>query len=263
MIFTRLYSVCGILAYVVPSAIAQPNPLFISRIPNELRFSDAGSINEKEEKLGKVLNTEGHPDRLTAALALWNGRSRPYSTDVLKYLAGAPQGGKGFRTFQREVEAALQPTAILKEIREGEYEWGAWLAFLRPHKDLTQDLLDALRTRPNQHPETILALGNSGDPKARDPLLELLKSKENRTAGDAAQALGYFGDPATEGNLIDALATDDAWRQVNACGALAKMGTTKAIPALEKVANDDRYTGALAVNSNAEYAIKAIKARTK
>jgi hypothetical protein len=41
------------------------------------------------------------------------------------------------------------------------------------------------------------------------------------------------------------------------------MGTSNAIPALEKVANNDRNTGALAVKLVAGDAIKAIQARGK
>jgi len=63
--------------------------------------------------------------------------------------------------------------------------------------------------------------------------------------------------------LIEALAADNSWRQVNASGALAKMGTRRAVPALEKLAKDDRYTGALAVREMAQDAVESIKKREK
>jgi HEAT repeat protein len=112
-------------------------------------------------------------------------------------------------------------------------------------------------------PETMLALGNSGDARALGPLLELLKSDDYRIAGDAANALGYMANAEAERRLIEALAGDNGWCQVNACGALAKFGTRKALPALEKLARDERYTGALDVKGMAEGAIERITKREK
>ena len=66
-----------------------------------------------------------------------------------------------------------------------------------------------------------------------------------------------------EPNLIEALAWDNGWRQVQACWALGKLGSRKALPALEKVARDDRSTGGLNVKGSAEYAIELITKREK
>jgi HEAT repeat protein len=111
--------------------------------------------------------------------------------------------------------------------------------------------------------ETVLALGNSGDRRALKPLLDLLKSKDYWTPGAAALALGYLGDPGAEPKLIDALAEDNSFRQVQACGALAKMGTRRSLPELEKLAKDHRYTGALNVRGMAAYAVEKIRKREK
>ena len=229
--------------------------------PPELRFSDAGSGHPVEDELVKKLtDVEADKDeRLTAARALWKGRSRRHATDVLQFLAEPPPGGEPFRAFQREVAKSLQPEAILRELRDGDYLWGTWLAFLRPHEDLVPVLLASIKGKPKMLPETILALGNSGDQRALNPLLELLGSKDYQTSGNAAQALGYLGDPKSEPALIKALANDNPWRQVKACGALAKLGTHQALPALEKLAKDDSYTGALAVKRMAEVAVEKIK----
>jgi len=181
----------------------------------------------------------------------------------LKYLAGPPPGGEAYRALQREVEASFRPDRILRELREGDYEWGAWLAFLRPNKDFVPVLLAGLKKHPQSLPETVLALGNSGDPRALKLLLGLLKSKDYRTAGDAAQALGYLGDSEAESPLIEALATDNPWRQVKACGALAKLGTRRALPALNKLVKDDRYTGALNVKGMTQDAVESITKREK
>ena len=233
--------------------------------PPQLQFTCVGTRDGNEERYAKQLaDTEADPsDRLNAADTLWRGRSRRYATDVLKFLAGPPPGGESFRALQREVDASVRPEAILRELREGDYLWGTWLAFLRPHKDFVPALLAGLKDKPKMLPETMLALGDSGDPRAIEPLLALLGSEDYRTAGDAAQALGYLGVPEAEPKLIVALAEDNPWRQVNVCGALAKMGTRRALPALELLAKDNRYTGALNVRGMAEYAVTKIKKREK
>ena len=145
----------------------------------------------------------------------------------------------------------------MKELKDGDYTWGTWLAFLRPHNDLVPALLAALKDRPDARPETMLALGNSGDPRALDPLLALLKSKDYRTAGDAAQALGYLGDPKAEPALIEALA-GKGWPQLQASQALAIVGSPKALPGLEKLANGGS-AGALNIAGAARDAIVRIE----
>lgn len=231
--------------------------------PPLLQFSDAGLIDGAEEGLAKLLR-KGNPDeQLAAARALWKGRSRRYAANVLKYLAGPPPGGEAHRAFQREADAALQPEAILRELGKGDYRWGTWLAFLRPHKEVVPALLKGLKEKKEELPETILALGNSGDARALEPLLKLMKGKDYEVSGFAAQALGYFGGAELEPQLIEALAADNNWLRVSACIALGKVGSRKAIPALEKLAKSNEYTGALAVRAMAEEAIKRIEKREK
>jgi hypothetical protein len=230
--------------------------------PPELQFSCWVTIDDTEKQLAKIL-AGGEPDeQLAAARALWTGRSRRHAADVLKYLAGPPPGGEGYRALQKEVDAALRPEAVLRELQKGDYLWGTWLAFLRPHADLVPVLLKGLKDRPKELPETTLALGNSGDPRALEPLLGLLQSKDEETAGFAGQALGYLGSAGAEPKLIESL-DKDTWQQVMACGALAKMGSRKALPALEKLAKNDEYTGALNVKGAAARALTAIEKRAK
>ncbi len=243
--------------------------------PPELQFSCTGTSSDDEEKYAELL-VKGEPhQQLAAARELWEGHRRRQASNVLKYLAGSPPGGEGFRKLQREVEASLQPQVILRELKEGDYLWGTWLAFLRPHEQLVPTLLAGLKDKPERgllaggkgkskyFSETMLALGNSGDPRALEPLLELLKSDDYEIAGDAAKALGYLGNADVEPKLVEALAWDNGWRQVNACGALGMIGSRKALPALEKLAKDDRFTGVLNVAGAAEYAIEQINKREK
>ncbi len=241
--------------------------------PPELQFSCARVSDSDEEKLGELLAKGEPPQQLAAARELWQGHNRRQASDVLKYLAGPPPGGAGFRKLQREADAALRPQAILRELSDGDYLWGTWLAFLRPHEELVPTLLAGLKDKPlrpiglrgkgksEYFSETTLALGNSGDARALGPLLELLKSDDYQIAGDAAGALGYLGHAESEANLIAALAAGNGWRQVKACGALGKLGTREALPALEKLAKDKGYTGALNVRGMAAYAIEQIAKR--
>jgi HEAT repeat protein len=179
---------------------------------------------------------------------------------VLTFVSETGRSGNDFVALQKEVEDDLGPTAILCGLRESDYRWATWRAGLRPHKDLVPTLLAGLEYKPEYRPETILALGQSRDKRALDPLFGLLKSGDYRAAGDAAQALGYLGDPEAEPKLIEALSLQ-GWPQLNACGALAKLGTDAAVPALKKLAESNEYTGALAVNHMARVAIESIARR--
>ncbi len=243
--------------------------------PPELQFGCSYTSEPEEDKLAELLKKGEPHEQLAAARELWEGHSRRQAANVVKYLAGPPPAGEEFRKLQREVDAVLTPRAILRELKEGDYLWGTWLAFLRPHEEFVPVLLEGLEDKPSRDRgargkgksdyfnETMLALGNSGDGRALKPLLDLLKSDDYETAGNAANALGYLGKLEAEPMLIEALARDNPWRQVNACGALAKFGTSKAVPALEKLAKDNRPQGALDIKGMAEEAIKRIKKREK
>ena len=247
----------------VASAQGVKTSAFSSTPPRELQFSDALGLDSGEEGFARTMDQADSDGRLAAAQALWEGHSRRHASKVLKYMADPPPGGDDYRAFQRKIDASFQPDAILRELQKGDYQWGAWLAFLHPHKDLVPTLLVGLKDKPEMLPESMLALGNSGDPRALEPLLELLKSKDYRTAGDAAQALGYLGGKDVEEKLIEALKEDNGWRQVNACGALAKLGSRRALPALDKLSNSDRYTGVLNIKGMAKTAVERIKKREK
>jgi WD40 repeat protein len=245
-----------------PDVPKEPKPgAFLRLIPPELQLGSYGSPDESEDRYADRLNKGEPADQLAAARALWRGRSRRYAADVLKFVAGPPPGGPGFRAFWQEVEAASRPEAILKELKNGDYRWATWLAFLRPHKDFVPVLLAGLKGEPDVRAETVLALGNSGDPRGLDPLLSLLKSKDYWEAGEAAQALGYLGGPKAEPALIAALADDNGWRQVHACHALERVGTKAVLPALMKVADSTAYTGELNVTGAAMRAVVAVERR--
>lgn len=236
---------------------------FSSSLPQELQFSDGIGLAAEEEALASTLAGGDPASRVAAARELWHGHSRRHARAVLKFVLGEPPKEETFAALKQDVQNGLQPQAILHELRDGDYWWGAWLAFVRPHKDLVPELMAGLKGKPASLPETILALGKSGDPRALKPLLSLLKCDDYRTTGDAAQALGYLGAPEAEPKLVEALSRDWPWLQVKACGALAEIGTRRAIPALERLAKDDRYTGVLNVRGMAKHAIESIGKREK
>ncbi len=230
-------------------------------LPVELRFGDSGFGSDIENEYQKALAEGEIHEKLTAARVLWEGHSRRQASNVLKFLAEPPPGGDDFRKLQRDVEASLQPQAILYELKEGDYLWGCWLAFLRPHKDLVSTLVAGLKDHPDMLTETALALGNSGDPKAKPPLVALLRGTDDQSAMIAARTLGYSGD--AEAELIEALTKKNDEVKANACWALDRTGGAKALPALGKLAKDDRDTGYVALQRAAKTAIESIKKREK
>jgi hypothetical protein len=242
-------------ATVSPGAFSYINP-------SELQFSCNVTFHPQEENCSVQLACENPAKRLEAAQALWRGHSRRHAADVITFAQGPRLQVAGFDRFAQLVKESLTPVAILKELQTGDYEWGAWLAFLEPDKELVPELIAALETQPKYRDATAIALGKSKDPRALKPLLKLLKS-DYVSAGFAADGLAYLADPAAESALIDALKADRGWMQACAAGALAKIGSAKAIPELERLANDKSYTGAIDVDGAAQRAIDAIKVRSK
>ena len=181
--------------------------------------------------------------RVAAARALWRGQSRRHAAAVLQFAAGPPPGGEAFRAFQRDIAAAITPSAVVREMQTGQFRWGAYLAFLRPHPKYVPVLLARLGAEPKgplDHvaDEAVLALGNSGDARAAAPLVARLKSPDGVVAAAAATALGYLGRPETEPALLAALADSGGFPQARVCQALGRAGTAKSLPALDKLAAD-------------------------
>jgi HEAT repeat protein len=172
-----------------------------------------------------------------------------------------PGGGQDFRDLGHTVERDLSPAFIINELRKGDYVWGAWLAFLRPHADVVPALLDHLKTSSEHRDETLLALGASGDKRAFPVLLKHLQSGDRMASGFAATALAYFGDSATEAALIDALRkSDGVWATSEMCAALGAIGTTRSLEPLQEVARSP-LRGAISAPAAAKVAIQKIEAR--
>ena len=199
---------------VAPDAVREG--AFTRLVPSELQFSCmVGGDGNESDCLKILLDAEREPaERLAAARALWRGRSRPNASEVLKFLAGPPAGGDAYRAFQREVEASLQPAAVLRELKEGDHLWGALAGVPTSAQGSGACSVDGAQDKPKEQHATMLALGNSGDPRALEPLLARLADKDHAVRGYAAQALGYLGGPGVEAKLIEALSADYSWLHV-------------------------------------------------
>jgi hypothetical protein len=232
----------------------------VGRLPGELQYSCAAISDPREERLASELRAEGTAKQAVAVRLLWRGHSRHNAEKVLSVVANA-----SFRQTQidlcREIEASIEPAAVLRELQLGDYRWATWLAGLKPHSDFVTPLLSGISQRPDCLPDTIVALGKSRDPRALEPLLTLLRGEDTVTAGFAAHALGDLRRHEAGTALLEALRSGDGWIKVNACSALGKLGTTRAIPELEHIAADERYTGALDIRGSARRALAAIRER--
>lgn len=237
---------------------------FGSSTPNELQFSCARGLRADETRLEKFLE-DGTPDeKVRAASELWHGHSRPNATAILDFVRGPAVPGEEFGKLKRDVEASLEPAAIVEDLKGERYEWAAWRAGLRPHKDLVVPMLEAIN-RKLDHPEAIaFALGQSKDARAFDALVSRLKSKDIVLAGIAAGALGELGSQDAQPALVEALSRDDSsWVQAKACQALGKVGTSWALPMLKKLADDTSYQGTINLSGMAAEAIRQIRARER
>jgi hypothetical protein len=235
-----------------------------ARTPDELQFSCARGINPEEELEAKRLadTNELVSVRTLAAKRLWKGKSRAYAADVIAYLARPrPGGGQEFRDLAKTVADDLTSASIIEEIGHGEFEWGAWLAFLRPHPDVVPLLIAHLDTDEKSLPEVFLAIGASGDKRALPLLLEHLQTGGYMERGFAAQGLAYFGDPDTEVALIEALRkSEGVWATAEICGALGAIGSGHALKPLREVAQS-RGGGAISAPAAASHAIRKIESR--
>ncbi len=236
---------------------------FLNSNPPELQFGCAVHVDSVEEALAARLADGAPVEQVGAVRLLWRGQSRLSARRVLDFISSGQPTDERYVNLQREVEANLTPESVLREMRSGQYAWGAWLAYMRPHERLVPELLAALDKQTDFRPETLLALGKSGDRRTLVPLVGFLHGRDYVDSGFAAHALGDLGDPAGEPQLITSLASDKPWVQVNACGALRKIGSRRALPELERLANDKGYTGVFGVARIARETIEAILQREK
>ena len=115
-----------------------------------------------------------------------------------------------------------------------------------------EPLIDALEDRHILvRVEAAKALGKIGDTRAVEPLIEVLQS----LAGPASEALGRIGDPMAVEPLIEILRHPQPLIQVSAAEALGEIGDARALDPLAQVIVDGKPN----VREAAEIAIKKIE----
>ncbi len=110
------------------------------------------------------------------------------------------------------------------------------------------ELVDAFRREDNEfaRADVARALGRLGDPRAVEPLIEVLERTDSWTRDAAASALGQLGDARAVLPLLEALTE----RRVggNAAVALGEIGDPRAVePLIEVLVDDERDTDAYEV----------------
>lgn len=97
--------------------------------------------------------------------------------------------------------------------------------------------------------DATVALGEMGDPRAIDPLIEALKDDDHwRVRGNAAWALGKIGDVGAVDSLIEGLKDENSAVRYEAAGALGEIGDVRAVEPLVTALGDD---GPLYIRKNA------------
>lgn len=121
-------------------------------------------------------------------------------------------------------------------------------------------LIKALRYTRNSdvRKNAASALGDLGDERAVEPLIEALKDEDKYVRKSAAEASGKLGDERLVEPLIEALNDEDWFVQEKAAAALGKMGDTRAIGPLARLIESLEHER---FRETARAALNAIKLR--
>ncbi len=93
------------------------------------------------------------------------------------------------------------------------------------------------------------ALGEIGGPKVVDSVLKLITSKDEDIRRSAIEILNSAKDERAEDGLIAATDDTDWWVRERAVDALSKIGSTKALPKLEKMLGDNPKTDTVIIRA--------------
>ena len=118
-------------------------------------------------------------------------------------------------------------------------------------------LMEALRLSPSLFfiANAIGTLAKTGDPKVIPLLISYLDHQHDDLRSLAAEGLTKIGEPAFDA-LIAVINSDENDKQRYACYALGAMGNTRALPALERLAQEAKNKE---IREAAMYAINLIK----
>lgn len=233
---------------------------FSSLVPRELEFGCGGCGYGDEVFLAEKLETGSRDEQWRAARALWRSHSRRRTAKVLEMIADCECPTPEYAEFRRECDEDLEPTSILTELRTGDYKWGTWLATLRPNPALVPELLIGLQSKPDDLHATMLALGHSRDPRALQPLLQILQQPDEVNAGFAASALGHLGMREAEVPILKLLPQSNESRG-RLVIALGEIGTRQSLPVFEEITASPSYAEIPRLQVIIQRIIERIKAR--
>ena len=165
--------------------------------------------------------------------------SAPIDCSFTPEIAGAGKVGWTSGTYSEIKEMAVDTLDILSGAKTKE-------EVLRQKEQAAKDveaLINTLRYKkdPPAQGAAARALGQIGDPRAVDPLIEALENEYIAVRLGAAQALGEIGDARAVDPLIQALEVEDEYCgvQYEAAQALGKIGDARAIKPLIRALKDD------------------------
>ena len=128
---------------------------------------------------------------------------------------------------------------------------GALIEIGKPTVEL---LIRALKDKDTRD-FAILILGQIGDARAVDPLIQALKDEDKRMRVSAAGAFREIKDSRTIEPLTKALEHEEVYLRIDAAEALGKVGDVRAVEPLTQALSHE------SVRRSAEKALEEIKAR--
>ncbi|NVM30815.1 MAG: HEAT repeat domain-containing protein [Candidatus Helarchaeota archaeon] len=121
---------------------------------------------------------------------------------------------------------------LLEVLKEKVHLWPQLALDESKHVPEAEPLISALRDGDTT---VIDELGNLGDPRAVDPLIKCLKSKDIKVRIKAAEALGKIKDLRAVRPLIEKLTDSKTWIRSAAVKALGNLGDKRAVEPLFKL----------------------------
>lgn len=195
-------------------------------------------LQEGEEELGMLQSIQ---EKVQTSDVFYEDIRSGYFRIIQKYLEKQP-------TMSQRKEALVKEIVLNGLFAEGRTERIYAIQCSHYFPELIQEVLPKLIDRATTETDlyvrrvSIEALGEIGDPKGLPVLTEALEDKEPEIRQAAVYAFSKLKDPSVISLLIEMLNDPDGMVRRQAVWELGQIGTTAAIPSLEKLAVDDPYT---------------------
>ena len=215
------------------------------KTPDEVYFAydPAGSAEYRPEHLRHALQISDVED--TAVLLL-----NPQVIDAAGeweawFLSDWNPGVTRYRSFAAMVlalaapeinidglDAPAAPPGLPDEYRGGPGTAGRRKVQREKPRSLDQSIKELWSPSPARRRGAAARLGRSGDARAVDPLVDVMRRSDPLTREWAALALGTLGDPAGVAPLLAALDEDEGYLTMMVIGALGDLGDARAVEPL-------------------------------